>query len=69
VRKKDRKRKWRDEGIHKLGKDVRKTDGRDKGRKSARERERERERERLGGGERKSQEAFDKKKESDVQAV
>lgn len=63
MRKKDRKRKWRDEGIHKLGKDVRKTDARDKGRKSARERER------LRSGERKSQEAFDKKKESDVQAV
>lgn len=30
---------------------------------------RARERERLRGGERKSQEAFDKKKESDVQAV
>ena len=52
MRKKDRKRKWRDEGIHKLGKDVRKTDGRDKGRKSARERERERERDYVVGRER-----------------
>jgi len=37
--------------------------------KGGRARERERERERLRGEERKSQEAFDKKKESDVQAV
>lgn len=41
MRRKDRKREWRDEG--KLGKDVRKTDERDEGR------EREREREVTGG--------------------
>lgn len=36
MRRKDRKREWRDERIRKLKKDVRKTDERDEGRKRER---------------------------------
>lgn len=36
MRRKDRKREWRDEGIRKLGKDVRKTSERDETKKGGR---------------------------------
>lgn len=55
MRRKDRKREWRDEGIRKLGKDVQ---------KQTKERARE-----VTGEKKKSQKTFDRRKESSIQVV
>lgn len=55
MRRKDRKREWRDEGIRKLRKDVQ---------KQTKERARE-----VTGEKKKSQKTFDRRKESSIQVV